>query len=135
MSVYLFFFVLFSEKILVNGPFRDEDWWENESSDGGFELEHEDSEASKDSNNKQTQPDAATGKRFRNCGLETFRQTQQAWRVRDPQVTILSRSPSANIKRDLVKALAGCRQFELPPRLPLKDMIAAYTEVWNGESE
>jgi hypothetical protein len=66
--------------------------------------------------------------------LETFLRVQQAWRARDPRLIMQSRSPSPKVKRDLVKALSGCRQFDLPRRLPLKDLIGAYTEVWNGDA-
>lgn len=116
---------ILTEYILANGPPRDEDWWESASAsscDGSQEEGHQEKELNGDG-----------GKRFRNCGLEAWRQVQQAWRARDPSHTkTQSSKPRPSIKRDLVKSLSGCRQFELPQQLPLKDLISAYNDVWNG---
>jgi hypothetical protein len=119
-----------TENILADGPPREEDWWESDSSDDGSEdsvgLEGEEAGSKK-------QLDAGREKQFRNCGLETWKRAQQAWRARDPRAVKISRSTSPKVKRDLVKALSGVRQFELHRSLPLKDLIGAYTEVWNGD--
>jgi hypothetical protein len=116
-----------TENILANGPPIDEDWWDNGSSDDG-------SEDSVNLEGRKKQLHAGKEKRFRNCGLETWWRTQQAWRARDPRMVMPSRSPSPKVKRDLIKALSGSRQFELPRRVPLKDLIGAYTDVWNGDA-
>jgi hypothetical protein len=129
------------ECILQNGPPRDEDWWEDvSSSDGESENESE----SKESANRQSELNGESSggesreKRFRNCGLEAWSQVQRAWRVKIPSTTTkitkatLSKSASIMLKRDLVKGLSGCRQLDLPHRVPLKDLIGAYAEVWNG---
>jgi hypothetical protein len=126
--------LIITENILANGPPRDEDWWENEDSDDGSEDSASLEEGSKKQLHTETAVQPGTEKRFRNCGLETFLRVQQAWRARDPRLIMQSRSPSPKVKRDLVKALSGCRQFDLPRRLPLKDLIGAYTEVWNGDA-
>jgi hypothetical protein len=110
---------------------RDEDSWEIEGSDDGSEES-----ASLEGSEKQLHTETVvpgTEKPFRNCGLETFLRVQQAWRARDPQLIMQSRSPSLRVKRDVIKALSGCRQFDLPRRLPLKDLVGAYTEVWNED--
>jgi hypothetical protein len=123
--IILFFMI--TENILANGAPTDEDWWDNGSSDNG-------SEDSVSLEGSKKPLHAGTEKRFRNCGLETWKRVQQAWRARDPRVVMESRSQSPKVKRDLVKALSGCRQFDLPRRLPLKDLIDAYTDVWNGDA-
>jgi hypothetical protein len=121
---------MITENILANGPPRDEDWWESDSNDDGCE----DSVILEGEEESKKQPQSGAEKRFRNCGLETWRRVQQAWRARDPRAVMLSRSTSPKVKRDLVKALSGVRQFDLPRRLPLKDLIDAYSEVWNGDA-
>jgi hypothetical protein len=133
--IIVFFNDLIIENILADGPPREEDWWESDSSDDDDGSEHSVSlEGCETEEGGKKQLHAGREKHFRNCGLETWRRVQQAWRERDPRAVKISRSTSPKVKRDLVKALSGVRQFELPRRLPLKDLIGAYTEVWNGDA-
>lgn len=120
---------MITENILENGPPREEDWWESDSSD------NDGSEDSESLEGEEGFKKPLHEKQFRNCGLETWWRVQQAWRSRDPRAVKISRSTCPKVKRDLVNALSGVRQFELPRRLPLKDLIGAYTEVWNGDDE
>jgi hypothetical protein len=127
--------LMITENILADGPPREEDWWESDSSDDDDGSEDSVSlEGGETEEGSKKQLHAGREKQFRNCGLETWRRVQQAWRARDPRAVKISRSTSPKVKRDLVKALSGVRQFELPRRLPLKDLIGAYTEVWNGDA-
>jgi hypothetical protein len=123
-----------AENILAAGPPREEDWWESDSSDDGGSEDSVRLEGGETEEGSKKQLRAKRERKFRNCGLETWWRAQQAWQSRDPRAVKISRSTSPKVKRDLVKALSGVRQFELPRRLPLKDLIGAYTEVWNGDA-
>lgn len=76
--------------------------------------------------------------RFRNRGLETFEQVQQAWRIPSSSASpdvYEKRKTSYALRRDVVKRISNQRQAELPKVLPLKDVIGAYTSMWHGDSD
>mmetsp|Transcript_475 Transcript_475/g.655 ORF Transcript_475/g.655 Transcript_475/m.655 type:complete len:178 (+) Transcript_475:49-582(+) len=116
---------------LAGGPPQDDDWWSDASSTSSFvedtkkAREHEEINSSK--------------RAFRNRGLETWRKTREAWN--EASANGVSPSPKAKCKtlsrfrrRDLVRNLLAQRQFVLPQRMNLKELIGVYMEVWNGDS-
>ena len=130
-------FKSFTENILVNGAPKESDWWDQESSD---EDEDDESQGSaRDSGSAPTEASThAKGVKFRNCGFETWAQVQEAWRSSGPDTVkecTATTSPSPILKQELVKSLSGRRMFDLPQRIPLKNLIGAYNDIWNGDSD
>ena len=121
------------ENILADGAPREQDWWGN----GGFWDVDEGVEIDLDAE----EPDPET-RVFRNRGYETWVQVQHAWRKRTGETASSTAkahaSPdksSASLKRALVKQLSDYRQFELPRRIPLQDIVTAYHGVWFEDSD
>lgn len=89
-------------------------------------------------------------KEFHNCGYTGWLRVREAWR-QPVIVNVDSMAASRNgemineggprrgvpptVKRELVKCLQERRHFELSRSIPLKDMIEAYCEAWESESE
>lgn len=83
-------------------------------------------------------------KHFRNRGYETWIAARQAWidLGRENETNCPSSSSSSSrppfpdkFKKELVKCLADRRQFELSNPIPLSEIIHAYNQAWNIESD
>lgn len=83
-------------------------------------------------------PGTSKERRFCNRGLETWRRGRKAWceegRSRWDGKKKAKPIP-ASFQKELVKCLADRRAFELSQSIPLRDMIEAYTIVWNAGEE
>ncbi|EEC49638.1 predicted protein [Phaeodactylum tricornutum CCAP 1055/1] len=133
------------ENILIDGAPRGADWWQDTvHRRGSAEVEaqaqqnDEGGSTQAEEINIKTPFEESHGeelKSFRNCGLETWVQVQQAWRRPSGMETGRARIPVRKLKQELVKRMSEYRKFDLPHRLPLKDVIEAYTETWDGESD
>jgi hypothetical protein len=134
-----------AENILIDGAPRGADWWQDTvHRRGSAEVEaqaqqnDEGGSTQAEEINIKTPFEESHGeelKSFRNCGLETWVQVQQAWRRPSGMETGRARIPVRKLKQELVKRMSEYRKFDLPHRLPLKDVIEAYTETWDGESD
>ena len=123
-----------AENILAAGAPSESDWWEDASdSSVEFDVDTQEEVVSRDStlDSKASSPRRA---RFRNVGLETWEQVQQAWRSSNsPPQNTMAPSPSSATRRELLKGLASNRQYEMKQRVALQDMIAIYNEMWAQE--
>lgn len=126
----------------MNQTLCESDWWEeDDSSDDGESSVGESTTSELSYSSKELSPAGTTmpGKverRFRNRGLETWKQGRQAWcsESRSQSGPIKKAKPiPASFQKELVKCLADRRQFELSQSIPLADMIEAYTIVWSKE--
>jgi len=116
------------------------DWWEEENDGSSDDESVGESTISKSSfSSKEISPGSAPPplkeRKFCNKGLQTWNQGRQAWR--DEGRTHFDAKNKAKpipaaFQKELVKCLGDRRQFELSQRIPLRDMIEAYTIVWSG---
>lgn len=88
-------------------------------------------------------------KKFHNCGLTGWLRVREAWlqpdidnvesgtngETAEENIVRSRRGVPPSLKKDLVKCLQDRRQFELSRSIPLKDMIEAYCEAWEAESD
>lgn len=151
---------------MAAGPPSDSDWWEEISVDLEGEDEDEVASAPVDSFDsvedflnsrvilrQKQQAGKFICKRFRNVGLETWLQVQEAWRVPSSPSsaetasssyasstsssfhgsTSSVRPPSKAARRDIRKGVSNNRSYDLKKRVGLGDMIAIYNEMWNED--
>ena len=125
----------------LNQTLCESDWWEeDDSSDDGESSVGESTTSELSYSSKELSPAGTmpgkVERRFRNRGLETWKQGRQAWCTGDRSQSgaIKKAKPiPASFQKELVKCLADRRQFELSQSIPLADMIEAYTIVWSKE--
>uniref|UniRef100_A0A7S1DER6 Uncharacterized protein n=1 Tax=Cyclophora tenuis TaxID=216820 RepID=A0A7S1DER6_CYCTE len=112
------------ENFLENGAPSESEWWYVGSKD---EEDKDDSVASPMQNSSSS---ADSQKEFQNCGLNAWEQARAEWRK--PTVHKLPQKPPPVRKDEVVKGLMKVsRQYELPGRMRLKDMVALYNEkIW-----
>ncbi|EEC42529.1 predicted protein [Phaeodactylum tricornutum CCAP 1055/1] len=131
-----------AENILVDGAPRGADWWQDTVAGHKMEAQAQQNDeggtTQAEDINIETTFEESRGeelKEFRNCGLEAWVQVQQAWRRPSGMETDRARIPVRKLRQDLIKRMSECRKFDLPHMIPLKDVIEAYTETWDGESD
>lgn len=138
------------ERIRVAAP-GESDWWKEteEASMGGTTDDTSlissgvSGESIDESIEKVASSDSSssTNKKFHNCGLETWEAARAAWTAKPEKKT--SESPVSHLsynmdRKALSKILSkasSLRQYELPRRTPLKNLIESYVLVWNGSDE
>jgi hypothetical protein len=116
--------LLLRSENFLKAPLSESDWWESDADDSSSTASSSEEDEGKEA------------RRFRNLGLHTWSQGRKAWREagREDYVPKIRQPIPSSFKKELVKCLAQRRQFELSQRIPLGDMIEAYTEAWNGGS-
>jgi hypothetical protein len=112
------------ENILAAGPPSYTDWWETGSDD--------DAKSTQQLSKQQRQ------KQFRNCGLETWLQVQQSWKIpltytQQPTAPCPSKSVRNELKRGLGNGVK--RTYALPQKVGLKDMVDILNEMWHEEED
>lgn len=121
-TVHLIPFTPFLENILVNGAPSQEEWW--------GEQEHGDGEELKDMEIQY----ASSKQQFHNCGFDAWEQGRAEWK----KATVVVRPPRPPpVRYDVVARgiRGGSRQFELPGRMRLSDLVDVYTDVWECDSD
>ena len=71
---------------------------------------------------------------FHNCGLETWLHARKEWKRRT--VEVLPPRPRPPDYNQLVRGLKRhsiVREYQLPRRMVLSDLIDVYTDIWAGE--
>jgi len=108
----------------LKAPLSEVDWWESDVDDASSTASSSEEDEGKEA------------RRFRNLGFRAWSQGREAWREagRKDYVPKLHHPLPSPFKKELVKCLAQRRQFELSQRIPLRDMIDAYAEVWNDSA-
>jgi len=107
------------ENILENGPPSEAQWWDEE-----YLSEKDDSD-----NIEWTEDSTEDSKRFHNCGFEIWKKGRTEWK----KVTVKARHPKPPPVRydQVVRGLRqGGRNFDLPGRMNLKDIVEVYTALW-----
>jgi hypothetical protein len=151
--------------VFKQGTLQESDWWESDSQteeeglELSFSVDSRERRMEKDApwNDSSSTSSSAVlvssseaedtihhrhCKHFRNRGYETWVAARQAWieQGRDDAVAVQessSRRPPVpdKFKKELVKCLADKRQFELSRPIPLSEIIHAYNQAWNIESD
>jgi len=142
--------------LIDNIPIEEKDWWTRNSNfkadekvdsssataDSG-ELEKSNADKGSDAGTKDVA--AADETTFHNRGLEIWEQCRDAWRSGSKESDgeeVSSRSttspPKPMSKKQREKVMSNVtkhREFKLPRRIRLDEMINIYTEIWCLESE
>ena len=81
---------------------------------------------------------------FHNRGYEVWEQCRDAWRNsvisedEGIEVAAVVRSPRKQLsnsqRRYVVAGLTRQREFQLPRRIPLSDLIGLYQDIWHQDS-
>ena len=129
-----------SVAILSSTPIEEKDWWTNTSVSVDESSSTTDSPVEKDASMDSTES------QFHNRGYEVWEQCRTAWRgdrdesAEQQQVsTPTRRSPKALTtyqKRQVTANLARQREYNLPRRLRLDQVVGIYQDIWSqGGSE
>lgn len=120
------------ENILVNGPPSEAEWWGEESLNEEKIVAR--LSASKTNNNKKKGAACAAAACFHNCGHTAWELARAEWRIqsvpeRPPRPPPVRYEQVSRVLRE------GPRNFELPGRMRLKDLVNVYTDVWECDSD
>jgi hypothetical protein len=70
-------------------------------------------------------------RRFQNRGYDAWEKARAVWR--EPTATFRPSKQPVRREQVIRGVMSGDRQYELPNRMTLTDMIKIYNEVWNAE--
>jgi hypothetical protein len=130
----------------------EEDTWPLNSSGVSNESLDDSTAESKRATEDVDSNSTGNNKKFHNCGLETWEAARAAWRARPATVgdkdssksgrssslMSVTRSQQPPSKKELSRMLAkadNLRTYELPRRIPLKNLVESYVVVWNGSTD
>ena len=125
LTLTVFSLVGFAENVLVKGPPSEAEWWGEESSS----PEEVSCSTEKDSSSDES------SRRFQNCGYHAWKRARSEWR-RETVEKRPSRPPP--VRRDQVARglRQSARQYELPGRMKLKDVVTIYAaDIWDLDPE
>lgn len=70
-------------------------------------------------------------RRFQNRGYDAWEKARAVWR--EPTATFRPSKQPVRREQVIRGVMSGKRQYELPNRMTLTDMIKIYNDVWNAE--
>ncbi|CAB9522310.1 expressed unknown protein [Seminavis robusta] len=137
-----------------DAPPAETDWWKNQdeltnteddttwplNSSGASGESVDESIEKKAFDGDSSSGTSSSTKVFHNCGFETWEAARAAWTAK-PADDAASRSASVTKqqpvnRKELGKMLSkasSLRTYELPRKMPLKNLVESYVVVWNGD--
>jgi hypothetical protein len=122
-----------TENILKAPPSASE-WWE-EATHPSEDADNEESESqtSIEQPIKSSTSQESESRRFQNRGYDAWEKARTEWR--EPKATsFLSKPPPVKRAQVIRGITSGKRQYELPGRMTLTDMINVYADIWAAEN-
>lgn len=129
----LFLFRRTTENILKAPPSASE-WWE-EATHPSEDADNEESESQTSTEQlmKSSSSEESESRRFQNCGYDAWEKARTEWR--EPTATSFPSKPPPVRRAQVIRGItSGKRQYELPGRMTLSDMINVYTDIWAAEN-
>ena len=142
-------FLSLLENLRKSGPPIESDWWIKDTNTRETSTKksssilcaisslspskRSESSGRTDSSLANSQHSAASGK-FKNCGLSTWEESRQKWRIQ----TVAQRPsppPPVNCDEVILGLTQVQRTFELPGRMKLSDIIDLLVEVWECDEK
>lgn len=71
---------------------------------------------------------------FRNVGLETWKQVQEAWRMPQVEYPTLPPYPTKEFRRELKHGLRANRDFDMRQNVALEDLVEIFNEMWTEDA-
>ena len=123
-----------TENILKAPPSASEWWEECTPSTEDADAEESESHSSSDQPNKSAGSEDSESRRFQNRGYDAWEKARIAWRT---PTTTKPRKKPLPVKRETVirGVTSGSRQYELPGRMTLTDMIGVYHHIWSRQDD
>jgi hypothetical protein len=121
-----------TENILKAPPSASE-WWE-EVTHPSEEVDNEESESQTSSEQpiKSSKSKESEARRFQNRGYDAWEKARTEWRE-ETATSFPSKPPPVKRTQVIRGITSGKRQYELPGRMTLTDVVNVYTDIWAAE--
>lgn len=122
-----------TENILKAPPSASE-WWEEVTrlSEDADNEESESQTSSEQPNTKSSRSQESETRRFQNRGYDAWEKARTEWR--EPTAMSFPSKPPPVKRTQVIRGItSGKRQYELPGRMTLTDVVNVYTDIWAAE--
>ena len=127
--------------MLDHTPIQEKDWWTTNLTCAESSVDQETTTTTDNNNNNNNQgaTQDSVEMHFHNRGQQVWEHCRNEWRSYSPPLASPPRKPTKPLsgmqRRAVLSGLSRQREYALPRRIRLEELVGVYQEVWHQDSD